>query len=64
MYFLASLQGCQIGRFADKFWKFGRVSDWLAMQLLGWPFSYFWPFSWSCGPTMFVLAVFEMNFIF
>jgi len=40
-------QGCQIGHFVAKllrFWKFGHISSWLAVQFLGWPFGLFWPF--------------------
>jgi len=37
-------QGCQIGRFAAKFQKFGRISSLLAVRFLGWPFGFFWPF--------------------
>jgi len=34
-------QGCQIGRFAAKFQKFGRISSWLAVRFLGSPFGFF-----------------------
>ena len=43
-YIDASNQGCQIGRFAAEFLKFGRISGWLAARLFGCPFGFFWPF--------------------
>jgi len=53
-----TVQGCQSGRFAAKFYKFGRIPGCLAVRLFGWPFGFFgrfharlienlfrWPFS-------------------
>jgi len=53
-------QGCQIGHFAAKFLKFGRISSWLVVRFLGWPLGFFWPF---CR-KYFLLAVFENVSIF
>jgi len=39
-----TVQGCQIGRLAAKFHKFGLISSWLAVRILGWAFGFFWPF--------------------
>ena len=57
-----TVQGCQSGRFAAKFYKFGRIpgclagtTSWLAVWL-------FWPFSCSLDRKSFPLAVFENNF--
>jgi len=35
------MQVCQIGRFAANFQKFGRISGWLTVRFLGWPFGFF-----------------------
>ena len=44
LYSRPAAQGCQMARFAAEFRKFGDISSWLAVRLLGWPFGFFWPF--------------------